>query len=492
MKITIQKAKNGEETASADGHFLHSNYAPQKEAQRFADNLNLSYTPNQIIITEPALSYAADFLRQKYPQIKIGAIRYEKDFSPYNSKFDFVLNYYEHPDFEVYLENCFSEDELLLTYFISWTPSAQIFKEEENIVWKSIKAAMERAKTLLITRQYFEKKWLINSCNFFRNVQHVVSLDKMVDKDVLIISSGPSLKPFLNYIKDNQNKFFIICLSSAISVCVKNNIIPDLCITTDGGFWAGEHLKKLWKLDVPVAMPAEAFCSKGLLRKLKVLPLMYGEGISKDLTKASNIKYKSAVRNGTVSGTALLFAVQHSSKNIYMCGLDMANQTGFQHTQPNELELNTVIHDNRITNKDTRLSKSELTNGSLDIYRQWFCNFQLKDEKRKIYRLMKEEDRKNNLNQITDLSLDEFIKLVDENDSSESDIFTESDFKCDLKNLLNIFEKKDSVENIKKQLYPLDYVSLVHNNGSIEIQNKIDNAWNELKNKISGILNENI
>ena len=175
-----------------------------------------------------------------------------------------------------------------------------------------------------------------------------------------------------------------------------------------------------------------------------------------------------------------------------MCGLDMANQTGFQHTQPNELELNTVIHDNRITNKDTRLSKSELTNGSLDIYRQWFCNFRLKDEERKIYRLMKEEDRKNNLNQITDLSLDEFIKLVDDNDSSESDIFTESDFKCDLKNLLNIFEKKDSVENIKKQLYPLDYVSLVHNNGSIEIQNKIDNAWNELKNKISGILNENI
>ena len=131
MKITIQKAKNGEETASADGHFLHSNYAPQKEAQRFADNLNLSYTPNQIIITEPALSYAADFLRQKYPQIKIGAIRYEKDFSAYNSKFDFVLNYYEHPDFEVYLENCFSEDELLLMGHKSKEKAESLFQPDK-------------------------------------------------------------------------------------------------------------------------------------------------------------------------------------------------------------------------------------------------------------------------------------------------------------------------------------------------------------------------
>ena len=34
MNITIQKAKNGEETACTEGHFLHSNYAPKKEAEQ--------------------------------------------------------------------------------------------------------------------------------------------------------------------------------------------------------------------------------------------------------------------------------------------------------------------------------------------------------------------------------------------------------------------------------------------------------------------------
>ena len=69
MNITIQKAKNGEDTAIIDGHFLHSNYAPLKEAERFAENLSLPYTPSSIIITEPGLSYCADFIRKKIPDI---------------------------------------------------------------------------------------------------------------------------------------------------------------------------------------------------------------------------------------------------------------------------------------------------------------------------------------------------------------------------------------------------------------------------------------
>ena len=95
MEITIQKAKNGENTAIADGHFLHSNYAPVKEAQRFVENLTLPFIPKIIILLEPALSYAADFLRSSFPDIKLGVIRYQKEFEGYNSKFDCVFNYFE-------------------------------------------------------------------------------------------------------------------------------------------------------------------------------------------------------------------------------------------------------------------------------------------------------------------------------------------------------------------------------------------------------------
>jgi hypothetical protein len=76
LDITFQKAKNGEETALAGNFFLHSNYAPIKEAERFVENLNIPYTPSIIIITEAALSYVTLFLKKKFPTARLGVIRY--------------------------------------------------------------------------------------------------------------------------------------------------------------------------------------------------------------------------------------------------------------------------------------------------------------------------------------------------------------------------------------------------------------------------------
>ena len=136
MEITVQKAKNEELTATVDGHFIHSNYAPSKEAQRFVDNLKLPFSPSSIIILEPALCYAADFIRQKFPNIKVGGIRYTPEFSDFNNKLDFVLNYYSQNDFKTYLENTLSEEKLLTSFFISWPASAQIFSDIEKNIWK--------------------------------------------------------------------------------------------------------------------------------------------------------------------------------------------------------------------------------------------------------------------------------------------------------------------------------------------------------------------
>ena len=80
---------------------------------------------------------------------------------------------------------------------------------------------------------------------------------------VLVCASGPSLNCCIKIIKQFEDKLFIICLSSALSVLIKNNIIPDLVFSTDGGYWAGEHLKHLKKnKDIPLAVSCEAFVPK--------------------------------------------------------------------------------------------------------------------------------------------------------------------------------------------------------------------------------------
>lgn len=489
MKITIQKAKNGEETAIFENHFLHSNYAPMREAERFVDNLQLPYTPSYIIITEPALSYISIFLKKRFPDIKLGVIRYSNAFKNYNNDFDLVFNYDENADFEACLENQLNEEDLLKTFFIPWTPSSQAFNEIDKLVWQSIKSAMERAKTLLITRQYFEKKWFLNSCNFVRYCKNLIDITFPINKEVLIISSGPSLNAFIGTIKNNQEKFFIICLSSAISVCIKNQIIPDLCMSSDGGYWAGEHLKALYKNSIPLAMPAEAYCKKSLLSRLNILPLDYGDSFSHELLAASKIKSIKALRNGTVSGTALLFALSNFTQNIFLCGMDMASQNGFQHAQPNQLEINTSIFDNRIKNKMTRIYKSGLTNASLEIYKQWFINNPVKTGARKVYRLIEKSDSKNNLGWIEDIELKVF----------ENKLNTISEFKkSELNTKIIKYNFDQSVIKIlnndkwKKQLFPLDYVQLFHSTDKEIINNKIEKEWKSLNEKAESILNANI
>lgn len=493
MNITIQKSKNGEDTAIADNHFLHSNYAPVKEAERYIENLSCTYDPIAVVITEPALSYIISPLRKKYPEARIGVIRYSNYFQKYNFNFDFIINFYETKSLETQLERLFTEEELLSVFFISWKPSEIVFKEQNQQCWLEIKNTLERAKTLLITRQYFEKKWLVNCAKFLRFINYPVKLQKNINKPVMIITSGPSLKDAIQDIKKVQDKFFIICLSSAISVCLKNQIIPDLCMTSDGGYWAGQHLKKLVNNDVVLAMPTEALCPVNILSKQKILPLNYVDGISNELSNASGLSFSKAVRNGTISGTAILWAIENSNQDIFIFGMDLANQKGFQHTQPNEIETNASLFDNRIKTKEKRIAVSEFSGASLEIYRSWFSNYDFKTKAKKIYRVINQNYKKNSLGQIKDISVTDLKKIALSYSDSEKISYFESQKKATIsagKKASLYFEQNFQNELWKKQLFPLDYVLLSHEKDKNNTSNKIEKNYLELGEKIKKILYE--
>lgn len=491
MTAVIQKAKNGEDTALLNDIFIHSNYNPSREAERFVENQQLPYIPQNIIISEPGLSYIVPFFKKRFPNTKIGVIRYIPDFNSYNDGFDFLINYYEfysQDSFENYLFNLLGEEKLLLTFFCKWDVTSKLLPDIDYSVWTSIKNVLEKSKTLLITRQYFEKKWLLNSVIFFNNIKNIVTLDKNIEYPVIIISSGPSLKPYIQFIKQNQNKFFIICLSSAISVCYSNNIIPDLCLSTDGGYWAGQHLKKLLKNKAVLALSSESYCPKKLLKKCKILPLDYKDGISTKIFNKCKIKSITAKRNGTVSGTALELAISLTSSDIFFFGLDLANQKGFQHTQPNELELNSCISFNRISSSEKKSVVSEYSKSSLEIYLKWFQSF--KTSGHNIYRVINETDRKNSLGTIKDI--DEnflsayFSKL---NFVKNVNIFNVKKNTTEPVSLKNILNEILSEETTKKQLYPLDYIHYFHENNN-EILKKIDDKHKELQKKIWKLIDE--
>lgn len=497
-KIEFLAAKNQEKTVKVNDILLHSFYSPTKEAQKFVQSQEISYNFNKIFVLEPGLGYCIPFLKQQFPKKEIYVIKFINEIPLLESDCK-IINFFDFnttSDFENFFYNNFTEIDLLSAAFISWYASEKIFYEIYTCVWQSIKTVLDRSKSVLITRGYFEKKWLKNSCNNLKYINSVIKVTKKTDLPVLITASGPSLKKLIPFLKQNQNNFFIICVSSAITPLFYNNIVPDLCISTDGGFWAGEHLNFYdnKRTSTPLAISLESFCKKNILMNSCILPLTYNDGLSHELEIFTSISFFNAERNGTVSGTALKLALNISTNNIYLCGLDLHNTKGFQHLKPNRIEITKLINSNKINSLQKNLIGSEFNSGSLKTYENWFQ--MQSNSKKNIFRII--DEPKNSLNKIKDISINDFINFeINEKAVSNKNIFSEiikinkNDKEKYLRKIIDFINSNYKTEKWISNIFPLDYVSLLHCKNSDEkdkILEKINNKNRKLVDNLNKIL----
>ena len=495
MNLLFGSAKDNNQTVSLDNHYIHSLYSPIKEAERFVSLLP-SLECDLILLIEPGLPYTLPFLKKKYPNAKIAIIRLIKDFNAYNSDWDFVFEYNNAQALENTLLSTFTEEELLCSQLLDWTPTKNLFQSQNLQIWQAYKNVLEHYRTILVTRQYFEKKWIINTCNYIKYLTNDFSIINKTSKPILIISSGPSLNKVIKELSQFREKCFIICLSSAIRVLLSNNIQPDLILTTDGGYYAGQHLKQLFNLEnLIVAAPCEAFIQKPLLESLNMIPCTYSDGISKKMLKACNINAITLERNGTVSGTALKLALQLTDNNIYCLGMDLAPSQATQHTEPNELEINNSLKDFRLSNKETRQTKARFNSGSLAIYRNWFEN--LSGLKNEVFRVIENQEK---LGEIKNINYSDFISNMisaktitqDKTIFKKQKKYSDEEISNKIKKLKSFIEKSNSTEEWKKQIFPVDYISIKHAKNQEEKKLLLENLEEKnqrLLNKIGKLLN---
>ncbi|MGI5174003.1 DUF115 domain-containing protein [Treponema sp. OMZ 840] len=409
--IYLERAKNGSYTCRINGRYLHSRYNPRQEAEKFVDSIRCDFTPLCIIVLGPCLSYCLPALRKRFSDIPLYAVQYNRFFISGTQSSDAALQLAcadEKWDGVFLCENAagdiqkagadlseklfftLGEQEVFGALFIAWTPAQQIFENESRCAWAAIKLLLQKNKDVLATRGFFARRWLKNSVRFFTFLQNPYQILPGT-KPVLVAASGPSLHSSLPFIQKHRNAFFVIAVSSALTVLIHKGIYPDLCITTDGGFYADYHiriLKILYKkgISVPLAASAESKINTDLLEHLPIVPLRYGDGIENLLFDYCGVKGWNGIRNGSVSGTAAYAALSITSAYVFFCGLDLEGATGYPHTQPNALEQTDCCFDNRLRPLATRLSKSAYI--SLDIYRRWFST-QDSDFARRIFRISK-------------------------------------------------------------------------------------------------------
>lgn len=414
LAVEFFSAKDGFTSAKANGISLHSSYNTQAEAERFVQNLDADFNPACVVIIEGALGYCAPFLRKRFPNAKIGVVRFGADFSQSDKLFDFSLPLQAEEGgtaaapLSERLFDALGEEGLFQSLFFEWPPSARIWPQETKEAWLQIRAAAQKAKSVLATREYFGKRWLKNKILFFTKIQKAAALNK-IQKPVLICASGPSLEDAIPAIKRARDKIFVCALSSSITVLKHFGVEPDACMSADGGYWAKRHLDALQKnfLQSPLILATEAACPSILFKTKSVAPLCYDDDVfSQKISQALGINAHLGRRNGTVSGCALELFLGLSDGPIFFAGLDLQNSAKKSHARPNALDVQSETRHCRLNPKALAAAKSSFKNASLEIYADWFCGRDFGP--RKIYRIKGSQEFKRRLGQIKDISAAEF------------------------------------------------------------------------------------
>lgn len=417
MEVEFSENAQGIKTCLVKGVRLHSSYNPQKEAERFVENLECSFNPLYVVVTEPALSYCAAPLKKKYPSAILCAVRYDRAFDSYNSLFDKIF-YADDKNLEDELFNFMGEEGTSSALFASWQPSQKAFPLENEYAWNSIKSCVLKSRSVLATREYFSKRWVKNSFRFALFVKKTAFIEKG-NIPVVLCASGPSLKSSLSFIKEYRKHFFLAAVSSALLPLLNHEIVPDLVVSTDGGYYAKRHLTKLCKNNlIPLALPLEGASYSKILKENILIPLSYGDGISEDILFEFGFKGTKAKRNGTVSGTTANLALDFTSADVFFCGLDLSPSQGYSHTQPNMLEEDESFKNTRLFTKETRLTPSSFRSPSLDLYREWFSSA---DFKGRLFRLSCDFNYTSRLKSVKDVNwayFHSYIKKLEENNHS--------------------------------------------------------------------------
>ncbi|CAM3830147.1 6-hydroxymethylpterin diphosphokinase MptE-like protein [Arcobacter cloacae] len=156
--------------------------------------------------------------------------------------------------------------------------------------------------------------------NFFDNIP------------VLYIAAGPSLDESMEWIKENQNKFFIVTIGAAYKKLLNNNIKIDMITTLDESAILNDIQfddNSVSKINQNTIILASVKTNISLLSKLKQKTLFLYE-VSIPFHK-NNITFEGY----SIGEITLDILLKMNAKEIYLIGLDLAldQETGESHSK---------------------------------------------------------------------------------------------------------------------------------------------------------------
>jgi len=189
---------------------------------------------------------------------------------------------------------------------------------------------LERTTKFMKNKELFLKKSLIEKNTPLKN------------KKVLIISAGPSLDKNLEWIKENQDKFVIICVDVILRKLEKNSIIPDIVVSIDPSHLCGKYLttedEEFLKNSAIIFLSQQ---EESVIEKVKHLNYYF----SQVYPLSMELGYSFSLPNvGTFSFAIAVFL---KANEIYLVGNDAAfnQETGSRYASDSSHEVKDFFHE---------------------------------------------------------------------------------------------------------------------------------------------------
>ncbi|MCT7577793.1 motility associated factor glycosyltransferase family protein [Aliarcobacter butzleri] len=183
------------------------------------------------------------------------------------------------------------------------------------------------------TTKYFQENYK------FLDFKKIKENSKLFENiPILYVAAGPSLDENVDWIKQNQNKFFIVCIGRALKKLLKNNIRVDIVTTLDEQEFLAETQfddETISLLDKNTLIFASSITNKNLLNKFNKEHLF--------LYEVFYPFYKGNISYGgfSVGEIALEILLKFNPKEIFLMGLDLAvdQKTGATHSSEDRVKV---------------------------------------------------------------------------------------------------------------------------------------------------------
>lgn len=174
--------------------------------------------------------------------------------------------------------------------------------------------------------------------NYIKDGYKTLLLNKIKDKysifeniPILYIAAGPSLDENIEWIKENQNKFFIVAIGAIYKKLLDYNIYINIIITFDEQELLNDIQfddESVSKIDKDTIILASTITNNKLLKKLSYKNLFLYEVFS------SIHKNNLSVSGFSIGELVLDILIKLNSKNVYLIGLDFSlnQKTGDSHS----------------------------------------------------------------------------------------------------------------------------------------------------------------